>query len=158
MSSDDDDSDDDDDEIKVDSILTFASTTIDPPGNIIFSENRIRHRTQPSTWTGEGLKGPTISEQVILNELPPGVGIRFWFLNVGVCTGCVDGHTGTLVWSSEGDGQVVAAGVEYKGTWTVLKGMGDLEGATGGGEFSNFNGGQAHFKGKIQLANGEDSD
>ena len=149
---------DDNAAIKVDSILTFSFTTYTPPGNIIADGHIIRHRVSSATYSGTGLNGPSSSEQIALSEAPlGGVGTKAWTRNLAHCTGCVDGHTGTLfIWSEFDKVVTVAPGVvEFEGTWKVITGTGDLEGASGGGKAKGTTVpfAQTHFKGEIHFGN-----
>ena len=120
--------DDDTKKIEVKTVAGAISSTtlhtyfISPPTD----GHRVRSFFNTGTFTGEGMNGGwkfpfhTVRDESTLKYVAQGV---------GSCT-CVDGHTGALIWRGEWRG---VSGGPFEGTWEILKGTGDLEGAGGGG-------------------------
>ena len=119
---------------------------------------RSRYTATPFTITGQGLNGPIINHQVLLAE-PVAPTYLFWVVSISSCTGCVEGHTGTLFWRHYFEGKNVAGAASWTGTWEIIKGTGDLEGARGGGSSDGevISGILTTiFKGKIYFDNSND--
>ena len=147
---------DDRNPIKVDGISAGGFTNLVPTSPIEGHNLLSRYTGTPHTITGEGLNGLIISYQAqLLEPIPPP--LLFWVVAISYYTGCVEDHTGTLFWRGYFEGKNVGGGVvSWTGTWEIIKGTGDLEGARGGGSSDGrVIGGipTTIFKGKIHFDN-----
>lgn len=145
-------SDDDDEEvIHVDSVSpTTPVTRVLLDFQLVDGQTLLTPHVE-TTLSGVGFNGDSAFIQTV------------WLADDGVtipaahafawCTGCVDGKDGTLFWRTVWSGRVDAPPDTRIGTWEVLGGTGDLEGAKGGGELSFP---PVHYVGKIILAEADD--
>jgi hypothetical protein len=150
-------SDDDKNLLKVD--VTVLSTRVTITDDVV-DGYRMRHRELTATLTGEGLNGVGKNQQVLMSDVSRCEGCSSWSQSINYCTGCVDGHTGTLFWISSVESVYLDEGgsqFSWLGTWEVVEGTGDLEGARGGGKIygelvadvlTSKMTGKIHFEGK----------
>jgi len=136
-----------DDEIKVKSDITSRNPQIYRSYEV--DGNRIIIISFTGTFVGEGLNGD-MDLNLLFVRRTDSTG-TFHGENVNTCTRCVDGHTGSLIWEAQFDGEFVDGVLIFKGKWGIIKGTGDLEGARGGGVLFTIAPGVTHYSGKIHV-------